>query len=132
MPGLCRHWPGHFHITKIWHILKRFSRALSWAQTSYFWIVPILWWMASSGFKENLGSLCWELIVQTTLIVIDFPTIFIFLHMWFLISCSIMTRIFCCQYQSWLIELCPPLLWNSNSQLYFHKDELNITRFLKL
>ena len=35
------------------------------------------------------------------------------------------TLIFCCQYQNWLIESCPPLLWNSNSQLYFHKDELN-------
>ena len=28
-----------FLIAKIWQILKRFSRALSWAQTSYFWKV---------------------------------------------------------------------------------------------
>ena len=28
-----------FLITKIWQILKRSSRALSWAQTSYFWRV---------------------------------------------------------------------------------------------
>ena len=27
------------HIPKIWQILKHFSRALSWAQTSYFWAV---------------------------------------------------------------------------------------------
>ena len=57
-PGLCPHRSGHssgkniklhdmkneknyvgFLITKIWQILKRFSRALSWAQTSYFWRV---------------------------------------------------------------------------------------------
>ena len=31
-----------FHIPKIWQILKRFSRALSWAQTSYFWRVIVL------------------------------------------------------------------------------------------
>ena len=28
-----------FLVTKIWQILKRFSRALSWEQTSYFWRV---------------------------------------------------------------------------------------------
>ena len=28
-----------FLITKIWQILKRFYRALSWAQTTYFWRV---------------------------------------------------------------------------------------------
>ena len=28
-----------FLITKIWQIFKHFSRALSWAQTSYFWRV---------------------------------------------------------------------------------------------
>ena len=28
-----------FLIHKIWQILKRFARALSWAQTSYFWRV---------------------------------------------------------------------------------------------
>ena len=56
--GLCRHRPWYslgnnkklhkmkneknnvgFCIRKIWQIWKRFSRALSWAQTSYFWRV---------------------------------------------------------------------------------------------
>ena len=65
-PGLCWHRPGHslgkniklhemknekttwvFLVTKIWQILKRSSRALSWAQTSYFWRVYIYF------FKDN-------------------------------------------------------------------------------
>ena len=32
-----------FLIHKVWQILKRFSRQLSWAQTSYFWRVRKEW-----------------------------------------------------------------------------------------
>ena len=42
-----------FLITKIWQILKRSSRALSWAQTSYFWRVCNYFFLLQMRSKSN-------------------------------------------------------------------------------
>ena len=44
-----------FLIIKIWHILKRFSRALSWAQTSYFKRVTYLLIIINKNFRNMNG-----------------------------------------------------------------------------
>ena len=48
-----------FLIYKIWQILKRFSRAISWAQTSYFWwvhydLLDVIW--DESFYHQNITS----------------------------------------------------------------------------
>ena len=55
--------------SRMWQILKRFSRALSWAQTSYFWIVLLL--PTSFGFHPKNG-----LMASWTRLFFIFPLIF--------------------------------------------------------
>ena len=43
-----------FLIHKIWHILKRFSRALSWAQTSYLWGVHRIFSSCQRFFQNKV------------------------------------------------------------------------------
>ena len=43
-----KNYMGLFFITKIWQIFKRFSRALSWVQTSYF--CRVMWCCITSSY----------------------------------------------------------------------------------
>ena len=71
-----------FLLHKIWQILKHFSRALSWAQTFYFWAVlfnlpesmKVMYERVAPSLQENASVKCQEYLDNIQLVVFQRQT----------------------------------------------------------